>query len=654
MNKNIMVAVEKIEAIIEDLGTEYTWKNVLGEDISYDEYGEAIPQERALTDRNKMLDVLRDFYSNQNLNDFITLFGVYCSHYIRYNLHTRLDDDDFGIKSLWDDIKNENLRKYLSLIQEGINYRKIDCFKESVTVFSEYSLPYLYLFLDAAKEVFIDKNVNVEQKMALFYNNMDKELREYAIGKSKYTQNSSNPAVDENPLPYLCFMSQQDGIVKAMMSHYETLKDIVTRNNESFEQESDDYIGFQDIIQKLVQINDENEKKELVISLEIIFEKLRGLDIFQYADSSNLTANDNKQDIAQIEESKNDDIVYRLHYLNIPTKIPTTVKHNALELFSNKMELIKANEELKKAYLNLETLNKKNTAMVRRYSHVWTNILYPDVVLNVAKKLLNSSEYKEDAKRLLFAYNNENMMKQQVKMLELRHSDNSLELKTQFRKCIAKKNDLNENLVSLDYLINYAFERVLFRIFMESSERVLSIRSEFESVGLDIENLRIAFEQNIIVGRESCFEWINSNIMKIHNLKNEFWNILKIKKNSYACDFLIEVFIEIFINLLTYSSKKINSKNKLEFDEVKQFDTDYLRVIASNSIDKEFGNYRGGTEEGIKSLEEVLKMINSNFKGENELKQYIEINKSEDTYKISILFRRDLFIRGRRHGEIIE
>jgi len=143
-------------------------------------------------------------------------------------------------------------------------------------------------------------------------------------------------------------------------------------------------------------------------------------------------------------------------------------------------------------------------------------------------------------------------------------------------------------------------------------------------------------------------------MMKIQILRNGSWDILNIKKNSYACDFIIEVLIEIFINQLTYCSKKINSKSKLEFDEVKQFDTDYLRVIASNSIDKEFGNYRGGTEEGIKSLEEVLKMINSNFKGENELKQYIEINKNEDSYKMSILFRRDLFIRGRRHGQLIE
>lgn len=651
MNKNIMVAVKKIEAIVEDLGIEYTWKNILGEDISYDEYEESIPKERALTDRNKMLDILRDFYCNQNLNDFITLFGSYCNHYVRYNLHTRLDDEDFGIKSLWDVIQNENLCKYLSLIQEGINYRKIDCFKESVTVFSEYSLPYLYLFLDAAKEVFIHKNVNAEQKMVLFYSNMDEELREYAIGKSKYTQISSNPAVDENPLPYLCFMSPQDGIIKAMMNHYETLKEKLNKKHEGIEQESDDYITFQDIIKKLSKKGDVNEIKELLLSLDIIFEKLHGLDIFQNIDYSDLAYCDNIQEMNQSEEWKNDAIVYRLSYLNIPTEIPSTVKHNSLELFSNKMDLIKANGELKKAYANLESLNKKNTAMVRRYSHVWTNILYPDVVLNVANKLLNSKEYEEDAKRLLFAYNNENMMKQQVKMLELRHSDNSVELKTLFRKCIAKNNDLSEEIVGLDYLINYAFERVLFRVFMESSERVINIRNEFELIGLDIENLRTDFEKNIIVGRKSCLEWVNENMMKIQILRNGSWDILNIKKNSYACDFIIEVLIEIFINQLTYCSKKINSKSKFGFDEIKFADTEYLRIITSNSIDKGFGNYRGGTEEGIQSLEEVLKMINSNFKGENELERYIEVSKTEEIYNMTILFRRDLFIRGKGYGE---
>ncbi|RKD25199.1 hypothetical protein SAMN02745883_01750 [Caminicella sporogenes DSM 14501] len=327
------------------------------------------------------------------------------------------------------------------------------------------------------------------------------------------------------------------------------------------------------------------------------------------------------------------------------------VKERNLLLETNE-KLKQAKGDLKKAYLNLEALNKKNTAMVRRYSHVWTNILYPDVVLNVAKKLLNSSEYKEDAKKLLFAYNNENMMKQQIKMLELRHSNDSVELKTRFRKSIAKQNDLSNEIVCLDHLINYALERVLFRIFMESSERAMRIRNEFKLVGLDMEKLRVDFEKSIIVNEASCFEWINKNMMEICKLQNESWEMLRIKKNSYASDFLIEVFIEIFINLLTYGSKKSNFKSTLEFDEVRVFNTDYLRLVTSNRIDEGFGTYRGGTEEGIKSLEEVLKMINSNFRGENELKQYIEVNKIENTYSMSILFRRDLFIRGKGYAKL--
>ncbi len=208
MNKNIMVAVEKIEGIIEDLGIEYTFKNYLGEDVSYGEYKGFIPQERALNDRNKMLDILHEFFKHEKLNDFITLFAIYCNHYIRYNLHVVLQEDDFAIAELWNDVQDLNIRNYLLLIQKGIFFKNMDCFKKAIRIFPEYSLPYLYLFLDETKKAFEENNTNSELGMEKYYIKMNKEFKEYALGKGNFIKKSCNPALDVNPLPYINFQNK--------------------------------------------------------------------------------------------------------------------------------------------------------------------------------------------------------------------------------------------------------------------------------------------------------------------------------------------------------------------------------------------------------------------------------------------------------------
>lgn len=641
MNNNIMVAVKKIEKIIEDLGTEYTWQNCLGQDIPYDEYEESIPQERALADRNRMLDVLGDFYSNQNLNDFITLFGVYCNHYIRYNLHTKLDDKDFGIKGLWGTIQNENLRKYLSLIQEGINYRKINCFKESVTVFSQYSLPYLYLFLDAANEVFIDRNVTAEQKMALFYNNMDKELREYAIGNSKYTQNSSNPAVDENPLPYLCFMSQQDGIVKAMMSHYQTLKEIVITNHKSFEQESNDYINFQNFLRKVVQINDENEKEQFLFSLQVLFEKLHCLDILQHVD--------NKQDIADIEAWKNDAIVYRLDYLNIPTKIPTTVKLNALELFSNKMELIKRNEQLKEANARLEQTIESKNALIDHHAHNWKHIVYPKTVKEVAEALYAEGNI-EYANRLFKAYNSENILQHDLQLLRLSHASSQTEMQEAFRKDILLSNARSG--VGMKKIVVDSLDTVLFRIIMENVDTSYSLQQVKTSISAfnNMDQLRKSYTDDFIIGEmesESLLEWFNTNIYKLNLQINFLWEEVKVKTNSAAYTQLVEICINLIHNALNYGVKSKHGFLNIKLETEQVNGTNYYTLVTENPVDSDSA-FCEGSNQGLKSIQHTLEKLNKidSQNGENNLSIEIEDKRDLD-YRVKLYFKEKLLLKRR-------
>ena len=129
MNKRIWNAVKKIERIKEKMGKDYQWENIehimIDETQYFDshwEEGKGVPKKRALSDRQAMLEVLCDFYmknssSFEGRDDFITLFGVYCNHYIRYNLHKAIPDDkDFGIYGLFDIIKDKKMQDYLHLL----------------------------------------------------------------------------------------------------------------------------------------------------------------------------------------------------------------------------------------------------------------------------------------------------------------------------------------------------------------------------------------------------------------------------------------------------------------------------------------------------------------------------------------------------------
>ena len=142
MNEKINMAAKKMDLVVEELGKEYKYKNFLGEEIPYDEYynegnKKEIPIDRVLSDQNKIINILIDFYLENDLDDFITLFAIYCNNYIRYNFHRRIEDENFKLERLWDVIKNRELQDYLLLIQSGISNRNINFFRKAIEIFKE-------------------------------------------------------------------------------------------------------------------------------------------------------------------------------------------------------------------------------------------------------------------------------------------------------------------------------------------------------------------------------------------------------------------------------------------------------------------------------------------------------------------------------------
>ena len=135
--------------------------------------------------RKQMLDMLKKFFVEETRDDFVTLFGIYCNHYIRCYLHNILPEEDFGISELFDVVTDDNFQKYLSLIQHGIFEQNDQDFFDALKISDEYSLPHLYLFVFSAKLFDSLKDSNKKKECIEFmqehYNKMNAGRKSSAL-----------------------------------------------------------------------------------------------------------------------------------------------------------------------------------------------------------------------------------------------------------------------------------------------------------------------------------------------------------------------------------------------------------------------------------------------------------------------------------------
>lgn len=146
----------------------------------------------AKLDRDKMIEILNQFYKNhcrgfKNVDDFVTLFGVYCNYYILCGLHLVLKEDDFGTSKIFEKIKDDSLKKYLSLIRSGIVTQDYSNFEAAVKENEDYSLAHFYLFLRYLRQYWeqpYDK-VLEEELLEQYKAIRNDKLRNYAVGRSE-------------------------------------------------------------------------------------------------------------------------------------------------------------------------------------------------------------------------------------------------------------------------------------------------------------------------------------------------------------------------------------------------------------------------------------------------------------------------------------
>ena len=191
--------------------------------------------------RDKMIKILNQFYkenyqSSDGIDDFVTLFGVYCNYYILCGLHIILKEDeyDFGMSKIFENISNNSLKEYLSLIRSAICTQDTALFEKAVEKNKNYSLAHFYLFLKSLRKYWNQSNY-AEQEEALLKHYRairNEELKKYALGISDFIPSVSNYIIKVGKnflLTLLTLMAQVVG------SEIEKIKEIMGTYDKSFD-----------------------------------------------------------------------------------------------------------------------------------------------------------------------------------------------------------------------------------------------------------------------------------------------------------------------------------------------------------------------------------------------------------------------------------
>lgn len=149
----------------------------------------------AKSSRDKMIEILNRFYKEHNRNsdgvdDFVTLFGVYCNYYLLYGLHLILKEDDFGTSKIFENIADNSLKKYLSLIRSGIYTQDVTHFEEAVKTNKNYSLAHFYLFLYYLRKYWNRRDAEPEKKLLEHYKAIrNDKLKKYVLALPDFVSN---------------------------------------------------------------------------------------------------------------------------------------------------------------------------------------------------------------------------------------------------------------------------------------------------------------------------------------------------------------------------------------------------------------------------------------------------------------------------------
>lgn len=550
MNERIMEAVREIEGIRDAMGKDYQWENATGEMVENWQYfdeddtpEESVPKERAIKDRAKMLDVLRHFYRTYavdfyGMDDFVTLFGVYCNHYIRFNLHRAIPNEDyFGISALWDTVTDVKLQEYLCLLQQGI-FKGFDEFLNGTNyflkaddMFSEsYSLPNLYMFIYFTK-VWLkceeDDKQSIEEIMLVCLEDMSNGLRDYCCGSSPFLRPVKYGGEDQNPLPYIryCNMNEHRATSLAikMSDAILTIKEKLEKGvkNNRFDETYDEVFNELDFRMALYNaVEGANGVKDLRSDMD-----------------------SDKIEFVPQEWRDEDGIIYRLNFLSIPCLLDWG--ENVFSFLTNLML------DHQSAIREKETIQQEKDEIVQDFSHTYQNMRATSLY-NMAKKLLNKpdAEDRKLGRTALLEYTRKETLTKDVYMMKLKYERNTEKLRSILRQSCTYPSPETHMIHNV---LHQAILMCLVNAFYDQgTENSRRMRSHLKDLWSDWKETILDFEKSIIFQGEDCLIWLREHDIQLYVAEGVDWQSIGFFQNGYAAVMLRNILTELLVNMFKY------------------------------------------------------------------------------------------------------
>lgn len=281
------------------------------------------------------------------------------------------------------------------------------------------------------------------------------------------------------------------------------------------------------------------------------------------------------------------------------------------------------NELLKETQRQNESLKRHiqlNQELVRNLSHSSANYLNANRLAQTGVELHNAENNNPTLDdlhmrglSLLLQSEQEMFLSRQLNGLVWRCSADINSLSQQIRDGLSKTEGSGV-LSAVDFSLKVVLARILFR---ENDNRASFIMEKLNKSDEAITKIKSSFMLDLLSddGDEQegkVVEWWNEYIGKINIKTTKVWDSLHILKNKSFYDLIIEIVTEQILNALSHGD--LNDEIVISFGQADEY-KGYPRWAFISCVNRVGLKYSGGREVGITTLDETMKLLNSNKKG---------------------------------------
>lgn len=305
-------------------------------------------------------------------------------------------------------------------------------------------------------------------------------------------------------------------------------------------------------------------------------------------------------------------------------------------------ETVKYYQELRLANEQLERQRLIKDKMIKQYSNTWANLLFPNWVLEIIKRIaeLNAAKQPPFHKRqalqiLLRVYRSEQKLKEVCKMLEMTHAGNANEFQAYIQEGLREGGSTMG--IAIDEVIARSLGQVLNWIFADQhNQRIARIRHELTTAGYDLDLLSASFYETLLSNESQLTAWFNQHLycFEVEN-RGGPWAEFTTAEDSGISAFFNGLFSELILNALTHGNKHKHSWLKLILDSKVHYGVTYARITVQNDTAKVIGSHQGG----LRGWNEKLGLFN--YTAGEELPVYIVNKVNNSQHVVRAVLRSD-------------